>query len=75
MVGPVLETGVGVGVAYQAAHNTGGVSISINRGTPFCDTMVVNGGVNDGGVQILEFRTREGIRCGYQQKKGNEGSD
>ena len=52
-----------------------GVSVSVKRGAPFCDTMVVDGGVIDGGVQVLEFWAGEGIWCGYQQKGGDERSD
>ena len=66
--------GVWVGVGYGAADNAGGVPVSVYRGAPRGNTMVIDGRVDDRGVQILELRTGESIWGGYQRERGDEGS-
>ena len=66
---------VWVGVGYGAANDTGRVSVSVYRRAPWGNAMVIDGRVDDRGVQILELRAREGIRCGHQREGGDKGSD
>ena len=67
--------GVWVGVGYGAANDTGRVSVSVYRRAPWGNAMVIDGRVDDRGVQILELRTGESIRGGYQRKRGDEGGN
>ena len=67
--------GIRVGVGYRAADNTRRVPVSVNRTTPFWYAVVVDGGVSDRRVQILELWAGEGIWCGYQREGGDERSD